>query len=45
MFPFVGKKENAYLGKEHITVNIRTAEYKVQGKLDWQGWGGWMGWG
>lgn len=34
MFPFLGKKENAYLGKEHITGNIWTAEYKVQGKLD-----------
>lgn len=39
MFPFVGKKENAYLGKEHIIGNIRTAEYKVQGKLDCGGVG------
>lgn len=36
-FPFLGKKEKAYLEKEHITDNVRIAEHKVQEQLD-EGW-------
>lgn len=31
------RKKKAYLGNEHITGNVRTVQYKVQGKLG-QGW-------